>query len=83
MLCAMRGYGCIITTSQKCSEEKMNSIKVRFFPVSTPPHSCRVKAPVCAPLYEFFTPVSATCLLGVSPRCITPSLEPCHFPLFR
>jgi len=27
MLCAMRGYDCIITTSKKCSEEKMNSIK--------------------------------------------------------
>eukprot|EP00040_Diaphanoeca_grandis_P010804 m.55338 g.55338 ORF g.55338 m.55338 type:complete len:410 (-) comp22058_c1_seq1:253-1482(-) len=27
MVCAMRGYKCIIITSQKCSEEKMNSIR--------------------------------------------------------
>jgi len=27
MMCAMRGYDCVITTSSKCSEEKMNSIK--------------------------------------------------------
>ena len=27
MMCAMRGYDCIITTSSKCSEEKMNSIR--------------------------------------------------------
>jgi len=27
MLCAMRGYKCIITTNQKCSKEKMDSIK--------------------------------------------------------
>jgi len=27
MLCAMRGYRCIITTNKKCSEEKQNSIK--------------------------------------------------------
>ena len=27
MLCAMRGYQCIITTNKKCSQEKMDSIK--------------------------------------------------------
>lgn len=27
MLCAMRGYNCIITTNKKCSAEKMDSIK--------------------------------------------------------
>ena len=27
MMCAMKGYKCIITTNQKCSAEKMDSIK--------------------------------------------------------
>ena len=31
MLCAMRGYKCIITTNKKCSREKADSIKVLIF----------------------------------------------------
>jgi len=45
MLCAMRGYGCIITTSKKCSEEKMNSIKAYGAILIVSPHGVAPDSP--------------------------------------